>query len=190
MGASYQRLGIPNLELFVGSGVYYGGGVAEAQAMEGQQVYVVGAGNSAGQAVIHLAKYAERVTMIVRGDALGASMSDYLVKMIDATENVDVRLRSTVIDGTGAGRLEDSLSATAIPEKPEPYRRPPCSSSSVPSHIPYGCPKASNATNTASSSPVPTWFRPAPPLRGEPRQPLPLETTVPGVFAAGDVRHG
>ena len=103
MGASYQRLAIPNLESFVGSGVSTAARVTEAQAMEGQQVYVVGAGNSAGQAVIHLAKYAKRVTMIVRADALGASMSDYLVKMIDATENIDVRLRTTSSTVPGAG---------------------------------------------------------------------------------------
>jgi thioredoxin reductase (NADPH) len=81
--------------------------MTEAQAMDGQQVYVVGAGNSAGQAAIHLAKYAEGVTMIVRGGALGASMSDYLVKMIEATENIDVQLRTTVADGHGAVRLEE-----------------------------------------------------------------------------------
>ncbi len=107
MGASYQRLGIPSLESLVGAGVFYGGGITEAQAMEGQLVYVVGAGNSAGQAAIHLAKYAERVTMIVRGGAVGASMSDYLVTLIAATENIDVWLCTTVIDGHGAGRLEE-----------------------------------------------------------------------------------
>ena len=107
MGASYQRLGIPSLESLVGAGVFYGGGITEAQAMEGQLVYVVGAGNSAGQAAIHLAKYAERVTMIVRGGAVGASMSDYLVTLIAATENIDVWLCITVIDGHGAGRLEE-----------------------------------------------------------------------------------
>ena len=106
-GASYQRLGIPSLESLVGAGVFYGGGITEAQAMDGQHVYVVGAGNSAGQAAIHLAKHAERVTMIVRGGALGASMSDYLVRSIDATENIDVQLHTTVIDGHGAGRLEE-----------------------------------------------------------------------------------
>ena len=80
-GASYQRLGIPNLESLVGAGVFYGGGITEAQAMEGQHVFVVGAGNSAGQAAIHLARHAQRVTMIVRGGELGASMSDYLVRI-------------------------------------------------------------------------------------------------------------
>jgi thioredoxin reductase (NADPH) len=106
-GASYQRLGIPRLESLVGAGVFYGGGITEAQAIEGQHVYVVGAGNSAGQAAAHLAKYAQRVTMLVRGDALGTTMSDYLVKTIEATGNIDVRLHSTIVDGHGAGRLEE-----------------------------------------------------------------------------------
>jgi thioredoxin reductase (NADPH) len=106
-GASYQRLGVPSLESLVGAGVFYGGGITEAQAMQGAHAYVVGAGNSAGQAAIHLAKHAEQVTMIVRGGALGASMSDYLVKLIDAAVAIDVRLHTTIIDGHGDGRLEE-----------------------------------------------------------------------------------
>jgi thioredoxin reductase (NADPH) len=91
-GASYQRLGVPSLESLVGAGVFYGGGITEAPAMEGAHAYVVGAGNSAGQAAIHLAKHAEQVTMIVRGGALGASMSDYLLR----PEKVSLRLAGRV----------------------------------------------------------------------------------------------
>ena len=79
-GASYQRLGIPGLEALVGAGVFYGGGITEAQAMEGQHVFVAGAGNSAGQAAVNLAKYAQQVTILARGGSLAASMSDYLVR--------------------------------------------------------------------------------------------------------------
>jgi thioredoxin reductase (NADPH) len=192
MGASYQRLGIPNLEALVGAGVFYGGGISEAQAMEGQQVYVVGAGNSAGQAAIHLAKHAERVTMIVRGDALGASMSDYLVKMIDATENIDVRLRTTVIDGAGAGRLEELVlrdsntgetrtvpaAALFVLIGAEPHT----------AWLPESIQRDQHGFVLTGTDVVPASTAAA--GGGEPRPPLPLETTMPGVFAAGDVRHG
>src|SRR3954469_25706269 len=106
-GAGYQRPGVARLGALVGAGVFYAGGITEGPAMTGQHVFVVGAGNSAGQAAVHLAKYAGQVTMIVRGATLAASMSDYLVKATEATENIDVRLRTTVVDGHGAGRLED-----------------------------------------------------------------------------------
>ena len=106
MGASYQRLGVASLEALVGSGVFYGAAVTEAQAMSGQQVFVAGGGNSAGQAAIYLAKYAKHVTMLVRGDALAASMSDYLVKEIAATDNIEVRLHTKIVDGRGDQRLE------------------------------------------------------------------------------------
>src|ERR687889_690727 len=108
-GASYRRLGVPSLEALSGSGVFYGSAGSEAQAMWGQEVYVVGAGNSAGQAALHLAKYASRVTLLVRGDSLETSMSRYLIKEIDAAQNVDVRLRTRVVDGGGRGRLENLI---------------------------------------------------------------------------------
>jgi thioredoxin reductase (NADPH) len=191
-GANYQRLGVPSLESLVGAGVFYGGGITEAQAMDGAHVYVVGAGNSAGQAAVHLAKHAEKVTMIVRGGALGTSMSDYLVKLTDAAENIDVRLHTTVVDGYGDGRLEElvlresstgetrSVAAAALfvligaqPHTawlPESIQRDQhgfvCTGNDV-----------DPASTTASGG-------------GKPRSPLPLETSMPGVFAAGDVRHG
>ena len=107
-GARYQRLGIPGLEALVGAGVFYGGGVTEAQAMEGQHVYVIGAGNSAGQAAIHLAKHARRVTMLVRGGALGASMSDYLVRMVEANPTIDVQLHTDGDRWPGNGAAGES----------------------------------------------------------------------------------
>jgi thioredoxin reductase (NADPH) len=106
-GASYRRLGVPGLEALSGSGVFYGAAVSEAKAMFGQDVYVVGAGNSAGQAALHLAKYASRVTLLGRGDSLDTSMSRYLIKEIDAAQNVAVRLGTRVVDGGGRGRLEN-----------------------------------------------------------------------------------
>ena len=192
MGASYQRLGIPSLESLVGAGVFYGGGITEAQAMEGQQVYVVGAGNSAGQAAIHLAKYAERVTMIVRDGALGASMSDYLVRMIDATEYIDVWLHTTVIDGHGAGRLEELVlrnsntgEARTVPAAAlfvligaQPHTE----------WLPSSIERDRHGFVLTGENLLPA----SAPAGGteEPRPPLLLETSMPGVFAAGDVRLG
>ena len=189
-GASYQRLGIPRVEELVGAGVFYGGGITEAQAMTGQQLYVVGAGNSAGQAATHLAKYAARVGMVVRGDRLAASMSDYLVQAIEATENIDVHLRTTVIDARGADRLEELVLHDAAAGR---TRAVPATALFV----------------LIGAQPRTDWLaagihrdgrgfiltgQDLPPIQpAEPRKqatPLPLETSMPGVFAAGDVRHG
>jgi thioredoxin reductase (NADPH) len=81
-GVSYRRLGISSAESLVGMGVYYGAALAEVPAMRGRRVFVVGAGNSAGQAAIYFARFAQRVTILVRGVALGETMSDYLVRQI------------------------------------------------------------------------------------------------------------
>jgi thioredoxin reductase (NADPH) len=191
-GASYQRLGIPSLESLVGAGVFYGGGVTEAQAMDGQQVYVIGGGNSAGQAAIHLAKHAERVTMIVRSGSLGASMSHYLVKTIEAKGNIDVHLYTEVIDGGGAGQLEElvlrdnttghtrAARAAAlfvlIGAQPHTDWLPSSIQRDPRGFILTGQNLSPAATGTARTV--------------QQRPPLLLETSMPGVFAAGDVRNG
>jgi thioredoxin reductase (NADPH) len=82
-GIAWRRLGVPRLEALVGSGVFYGAAAAEARAMAGRDVFVAGAGNSGGQAALHLARYARRVTMLVRGDSLARSMSEYLIREIE-----------------------------------------------------------------------------------------------------------
>lgn len=192
MGATYQRLGIPELEAFVGSGVFYGGGVTEAQSVSGQHVCVVGAGNSAGQAAIHLAKYAEKVTMVVRGSDLGSSMSDYLVKEIDATPTIDVRLRTRVVGGIGAQRLQgivvtgtrseqtETMATTAlfvlIGAQPRTEWLPSSILRDSRGFILTGT-DLHQLENTSSAL-------------AHTRHPLLLETSVSGVFAAGDVRHG
>jgi thioredoxin reductase (NADPH) len=106
MGVSYRRLGIPALEALNGSGVFYGASVSEAQALQGEDVYVVGGGNSAGQAAVHLCRFARQVTMLVRGSSLSESMSTYLCTQIEKTDNVHVHLQSEIVDGGGDGRLE------------------------------------------------------------------------------------
>lgn len=192
MGASYQRLGVPSLEALVGAGVFYGGGVTEAEAMSGQQVFVAGGGNSAGQAAINLARYADHVTMLVRGGALAASMSDYLVKQIAAKDNIEVRTLAKIVDGHGNQRLEglviqDSASGETL---------------SVPAHALFVLIGAQPHTEW-----LPTSIQRDPqgfiltgedlsagegPDSGAPLQRTPylLETSMPGVFAVADVRHG
>ena len=105
-GVSYRKLDAPGLADFTGRGVYYGATASEARACEGDDVYVVGAANSAGQAALNIARYARRVTLLVRADALEKSMSKYLVERIHAAENIEVQLQSEVAAGDGDGHLE------------------------------------------------------------------------------------
>src|SRR5215217_2777568 len=105
-GAAYRRLGIPALEALVGRGVYYGAAVTEAPAVAGRPVFIVGGGNSAGQAALHLAKYARQVTLLVRGPSLVESMSGYLIEQIRGAHNVDIVGRVAVVGGTA---VDDSL---------------------------------------------------------------------------------
>jgi len=106
-GVTYRQLDLPGVDALTGAGVFYGAAVTEALAMTGQDVYVVGGANSAGQAAVHLAKYAATVTLLVRGDSLAAGMSDYLVKEIDRAGNITVRPRTQVVGVRGTGKLEE-----------------------------------------------------------------------------------
>jgi thioredoxin reductase (NADPH) len=186
-GVTYRRLGIPSLDRLVGMGVFYGAAAAEAPAMAGEDVFVVGGANSAGQAALHLARFATRVTLLVRGDSLAAGMSDYLVTQLRATPNIEVRLCARVVDGHGEARLEaltvedlrtgqlERLDATAV-------------------FVMIGAEPHTDWLGdvlqlddrgfvlTGRDVPSSAW-----PLR---RAPLPFETSLPGVFAAGDVRYG
>ena len=110
-GATYRRLGIPALEDLQGRGVFYGPAASEAPAMAGRKVFVAGGGNSAGQTALHMAKWADRVTVLVRAGSLADTMSDYLIRQIGATPNVDVCYRVQVADGAGTGHLESLVLA-------------------------------------------------------------------------------
>src|SRR5262249_44603602 len=106
-GVSYRSMGeVPGCTQLVGAGVFYGASISEAAALEDQPVFVVGGGNSAGQAAMHLCRYASQVTLLVRGTDLAASMSSYLQQALEATSNIDVRTCVEVADAVGDGRLE------------------------------------------------------------------------------------
>lgn len=190
-GVSWRRLGIPRLESLIGTGVFYGAAGSEAKAMKGQSVCIVGAGNSAGQAASHLAKYASSVTMLVRGDTLTKSMSEYLITEIRETPNIHVRLGVEIIDGEGEGKLE---AVTIQDRSTRKIERIPTAALFVmigaepktdwldqvvarnrQGYILTGRDAAEN--NDAKHQ----W-----PLK---RSPLSLETSTPGIFTAGDVRY-
>jgi thioredoxin reductase (NADPH) len=105
-GVSYRRLDIAGLEQFQGRGVFYGASVSDAQSLAGQDVCIVGGGNSAGQAAMHFAPYARRVSVVVRGSSLADSMSHYLRDRLYSEDNVDVLLNTEVVGGGGEGRLD------------------------------------------------------------------------------------
>lgn len=183
-GAAYRRLGVPELEALTGRGVFYGATVSEAPAMRGQQVYVAGGGNSAGQAAVHLARYAERVTILVRRATLAETMSEYLIREIDAAPNITVRHRTEVVGGTGTEFVE-SLRLRHVDTGAE---------EEVPGvlFVLIGAEPRSHWLGDGVAKDRRGYVLTgdaAPHERGLPAPAL-LETSVPGVFAAGDVRHG
>jgi thioredoxin reductase (NADPH) len=190
-GVAWRRLGVPDLEAMVGTGVFYGAAGAEARAMTGRDVFVVGAGNSAGQAAIHLAKYAASVTMVVRGADLGSSMSEYLITEISKTANIGVRLGTEVVGGGGRGGLETlTLRDTAHGHADEVAAAALFLMIGAEPHTEWLAGRverdAAGFIRTGRD-----LYQAGEPPAGWPlsRPPLLLETSMPGVFAAGDVRH-
>jgi thioredoxin reductase (NADPH) len=185
-GVSYRRLEVPELEALVGAGVFYGAGTIEAQAVAGQPVFVVGGGNSAGQAAIHLSKYARHVTILIRSRSLAASMSDYLIRQIEAAPNVNVSYQCEVAGGGGNGHLEHLLISNR--ESGETSREPAAGlfiligARPFTEWLPEAMARDQWGYILTGQETAERW-----PLE---RAPFSLETSIPGVFAVGDARHG
>lgn len=188
-GIEWRRLGVPRLETLLGQGVFYGAAVSESRAMQDQDVFILGAGNSAGQAALHLANHARSVTLLVRGASFATSMSSYLVQAIESTCNVIVRHRTEVVGGGGSERLEsltiadhalgtiEEIAANAlfIMIGGEPHTQ------WLPDEI-VRDPQGYVVTGRDLLQ--------LPGAEAGHRERMMLETSMPGVFAAGDVRYG
>jgi thioredoxin reductase (NADPH) len=189
-GVEWRRLAVAPIEALIGSGVFYGAAVSESRAMQDQEVFVVGAGNSAGQAAVSLAPYARTVTLLVRGPSYGASMSSYLVRAVEATPNIVVRHCTTVIDGGGQDRLEH---LTLADSRTGSVEKVPAAALFImiggephTDWLPSGIARDPQGYVVTGRELLeqgePSWTLDRPPLA--------LETSTPGVFAAGDVRMG
>jgi len=187
-GAAYRRLGVPTLEALSGAGVFYGGPTAEASAMSGKEAYIVGGANSAGQAALHLADYAQRVTLVVRGESLEQGMSRYLTQELEATPNVEVRTGTDVVGGGGEGRLEFlELNGDGSMDRER------VNADGL--FVLIGATPRTDWLPEEIARDQEGFLLTGGELRNEgawplQRDPLLLETSMPGVFAAGDVRHG
>jgi thioredoxin reductase (NADPH) len=195
MGVQWRRLDVPGADRLIGAGVYYGGTVAEAMFCRGEEVFLVGGANSAGQAALSFARYARKVTMLVRGDSLAQSMSQYLIDQIEATRNIEVRLRTSVVGVEGTDRLEAITVREAETGRDETFR----------THalfvfigaLPHTeCVEGVLARDDhgfiLTGADLPRSDGDGSRPRGWPldREPFWLESSVPGIFVAGDVRHG
>ncbi|MEU2454500.1 FAD-dependent oxidoreductase [Streptomyces sp. NPDC012765] len=190
-GVSYNRLDAPGADRFEGAGLYYGAATTESSACISQHVFIVGGANSAGQAAVHFAKYAARVTILVRAASLDASMSRYLIDEIDRTPNIEVKVRTTVVRLDGEEHLErltlhdaDTGTDTEVPARfmfTFIGARPHTDwLAGVVERDEYGFVlTGSDLISNGGELPA-EWSLE--------RAPYPLETSVPGVFAAGDVR--
>ncbi len=184
-GASYRRLGVDAIEGFVGRGVNYGAATSVARDLTGRVVYVVGGGNSAGQAAAHLSRFAKSVTILIRRDSLTATMSDYLIREIQSNPVISVRPRTQVVDGGGERWLEwltlrDTTQGTE--ERVEAsglmllLGADPCGG-----WLPDSIARDSKGfVLTGRDVPVELWDDEVPPVA--------LATSLPGVFAVGDIR--
>jgi len=186
-GVQYRRLGVQSVEDFVGIGVHYGAATSAARECEGKDVVVVGGGNSAGQAAVHLSRFARSVKIVIRRPDLSETMSEYLIREIEVNPRIGVKPCSEVIDAGGANRLEW---VTIRDNETGAELQKPCAGlflllgafpccDWLPDEIARD---AKGFVLTGRDVPRSAWVDDCPPE--------PLGTTVAGVFAAGDARAG
>ncbi|HWD97724.1 MAG TPA: FAD-dependent oxidoreductase [Bryobacteraceae bacterium] len=191
-GLAWRKLDVPGVEQLRGTGVYYGAAMTEAESCRDQDVYIVGGANSAGQAAVYFSRYSRRVVMLVRAPSLAKSMSQYLIDQIEKLPNVEVWTESEVIEAHGSDHLEElSIANRASGET----KRVPASGL----FIFIGATPETEWLNNTLPMDDRGFVLTGPALSqggGRPkgwkldRDPYLLETAIPGVFAAGDVRHG
>ena len=189
-GVSYRKLDVPGIEKLTGAGVYYGAAQTEAIACSGEEIYIIGGANSAGQAAMYFSKYAHKVTMLVRAESLAKSMSQYLIEQIEATENITVQPRSSVVEVKGETSLEAITIANADTGEQQTVH-------TTSLFIFIGAMPATNWLDGVVERDRgfiltgPDLIREGKRPKGWTleRDPFLLETNVPGIFAAGDVRH-
>jgi thioredoxin reductase (NADPH) len=190
-GVAYRRLDVPGSNELTGRGVYYGASISETSSVRGERIHIVGAANSAGQAAIHFASVAEQVTMLVRGNGLSASMSHYLAERIMTTPNIDLRYHCAVDEVCGGERLEQIV---VLDTETGERQTEPAGALFV---FIGAAPRTDwldgsivrdtkgfilTGPDVLSGSGQKAW--------PHDRDPYLLETSIPGVFAAGDVRLG
>jgi thioredoxin reductase (NADPH) len=189
-GVAYRRLEVPGIEKYSGAGVYYGAAMSEASSCANESIYIVGGANSAGQAAMHFSQHARQVTMLVRGSGLEASMSSYLINQIKETSNIIVETGTEVVGVGGEHRLETIRLKTAAGEREVPatsvfiFIGAEPKTDWLPKEV-HRDPRGFVITGTdlmIDGKRPEGW--------GEDRDPYLVETSVPGVFAAGDVRCG
>jgi thioredoxin reductase (NADPH) len=191
-GVQWRKLEAEGIERLQGAGVYYGGGATEALSCAGEIVYVVGGANSAGQAAMNFAKYAERVVILVRGDSLAATMSQYLIDQIKETPNIQIWAHASMVEAHGATHLEEISVMCSDTNKIE---RVPATSMFI---FIGALPRTDWLAGLVERDDRgfiltgPDLIRDGQHPKGWTldRDPFLLETNVPGIFAVGDVRYG
>jgi thioredoxin reductase (NADPH) len=192
MGVQWRSMNIPGIDRFQGAGVYYGGGTSEALSCKGETVYIVGGANSAGQAAMHFSKFAGKVIMLVRGESLASTMSHYLIEQIEKASNIDVWLQTQVVEVHGDARLEAITICRGSSTAPEKL---PASSLFIfigaqPRTEWLGDLIQRDERGFILSGPDLLRNGKRPDSWTLDRDPGLLETSVPGIFVVGDVRHG